>query len=73
MAALTHRITALWQATLRGDVRWLRYLLVSVVALIADTGLFLIFWSMGIGAVAASACGYSFGILVHWLASSRVV
>ncbi|MEQ1509158.1 MAG: GtrA family protein [Sphingopyxis sp.] len=61
------------QATLRGDVRWMRYVLASGVALGTDAGLFLILLGTGMSAWSASALGYSSGILVHWLVSSRIV
>ncbi|MEZ5680850.1 MAG: GtrA family protein [Erythrobacter sp.] len=55
------------------DVRFLRYLLASVGALAVDMGSFLLLLSAGIAAAPASAAGYSFGILAHWLLSSRTV
>ena len=71
--ALTSRLGGLIQATLRGDVRWTRYVMASVVALATDAGLFLILLNSGLYAVAASAIGYASGIIVHWLVSSRMV
>ena len=56
-----------------GNMVWLRYLLASVLALAADSGLFLLLWQGGMGAMAASAIGYCAGILVHWLVTSRTV
>jgi len=50
-----------------------RYGIGSVVALCADMGLFIGLLDMGMPPVAASALGYSLGILVHWLISSRLV
>ena len=73
MNALAQRLGTLWQATLHGDVRWMRYVLASVVALATDAGLFLILLGTGMSAWSASAVGYSSGILVHWLVSSRIV
>lgn len=73
MSALVQRLGTLWQATLRGDVRWMRYVLASVMALATDAGLFLILLGTGMAAWSASATGYSSGILVHWLVSSRIV
>ncbi|TXC73486.1 GtrA family protein [Sphingorhabdus soli] len=54
--------------------RWtyMRYLGASVVALGADTGLFLLLLRW-LTATSAAALGYIFGILIHWLISSRVV
>ncbi len=50
-----------------------RYGIGSVVALSADMGLFLALMALGLPSVGASALGYSLGILVHWLISSRLV
>lgn len=50
-----------------------RYLGASVCALAADVGLFLVLLKVGMLAPAASAVGFSLGIGVHWLISSRVV
>ncbi|MDX2209323.1 MAG: GtrA family protein [Sphingopyxis sp.] len=50
-----------------------RYVGASVVALVADVGLFLLLLSAGLLAPAASAIGFCLGIAVHWLMSSRVV
>jgi putative flippase GtrA len=72
VSTLIVRMAALWQAAVRGDAVWLRYVLASVVALGCDTGLFLLTWT-ALGALEASALGYVFGILVHWLVSSRAV
>ena len=54
--------------------RWtyMRYIGASVVALVADTGLFLLLLGW-LQPTLAAAGGYVFGILVHWLISSRVV
>lgn len=57
----------------RGEVRWINYLLASVLALGSDAGLFLLLLDAGLAAMAASAVGYCAGILVHWLVSSRLV
>lgn len=51
----------------------LRYLLASVGALAVDMGVFLALIALGTAAVAASAVGYSLGIVAHWLLSSRAV
>ena len=52
---------------------YIRYGLASVLALGSDMGLFLLFLRAGFSPAPASALGYSFGILVHWLISSRLV
>ena len=52
---------------------FIRYGLASVIALGSDVGLFLAFLRGGFTPAAASALGYGFGILVHWLISSRLV
>ena len=51
----------------------LRYLLASVGALAVDMGSFLMLLAVGTIPVAASAAGYSLGIVAHWLLSSRAV
>ena len=55
------------------DIRFIRYILASVGALAVDFGSFLIMLSSGTNAALASAFGYSFGILAHWVLSSRTV
>ena len=55
------------------DTRFVRYILASVGALAVDVGVFLALLSFGAMAAAASAVGYTFGILAHWLMSSRAV
>ncbi|MFT3968519.1 MAG: GtrA family protein [Sphingobium sp.] len=50
-----------------------RYLLASIVALGFDTGLFLLLLRAGLPPVAASAAGYVFGLVLHWLISTRLV
>lgn len=67
------RLIALAQSAMRGEVTWLRYLLASIVALLTDTGLFMLLFHNGVTAVVASAIGYVTGIVVHWLISSRTV
>jgi putative flippase GtrA len=52
---------------------YFRYLIVSVSALAVDMGLFLLLLQAGMASIAASASGYSVGILVHWFLSSRKV
>ena len=55
------------------DIRIVRYLAASAVALSADLGSFLAMYSLGVFVPAAYAASYSLGILVHWLISSRMV
>lgn len=55
------------------DMRLIRYGLASVASLGVDMGLFLLLLSSGLAAAAASALGYSIGIVTHWLISSRAV
>ena len=52
---------------------YVRYGIGSVVALGSDLGLFLALMKLGLIPVTASALGYTLGILVHWLISSRLV
>ena len=61
-----------WMGFFR-QLTYMRYLVVSVAALAVDLALFLLLLSAGVMAVVASALGYSLGILVHWLLSSRKV
>lgn len=51
----------------------IRYGIASVGALAVDMGLFLALLSGGMAAAAASALGYSAGIVAHWILSSRKV
>lgn len=55
------------------DIRFVRYLVVSVGALAVDFGSFLALMALGLMAAPASALGYSLGIVAHWLMSSRAV
>lgn len=55
------------------DVRFVRYGLASVGALAVDMGSFLALLALGAPAAVASACGYTLGIVIHWLLSSRAV
>ncbi len=57
---------------LRGNI-FLRYVVVSVGALATDMGVFLALLELGLFSMAASAVGYSVGILTHWFLSSRTV
>ena len=66
-------ITKLIASVRRGEIRWLNYLLASVLALGSDAGLFLLLLDAGLSPVTASATGYCAGILVHWLVSRRLV
>lgn len=50
-----------------------RYALASVVALGCDLGCFLLLLGGGAQPIAASATGYSIGIVAHWLLSTRFV
>ena len=54
-------------------VVYLRYVMASVIALGVDMGLFLLLIGAGTPPTAASVMGYSTGILVHWVLSSRAV
>lgn len=53
--------------------RYMRYVLVSVVALVADLTSFALLLHKGMGGAAAAATGYSIGIIIHWWLSSRAV
>lgn len=55
------------------QVTLVRYILASVGALAVDMGAFLALLAAGVPAMAASAIGYSAGIVAHWLLSSRKV
>ena len=55
------------------DTRLLRYILASACALLADFAAFLALLETGLMSALASAAGYSWGIVVHWLISSRFV
>lgn len=55
------------------QLTYMRYLVVSIGALAVDLGLFLLLLQMGMLSMAASAIGYSAGIVVHWFLSSRKV
>lgn len=54
-------------------VVYLRYVMASAVALGVDIGLFLLLIGAAAPPTAASVIGYSAGIVVHWLLSSRAV
>lgn len=55
------------------DIRALRYLAVSIGALGVDVGVFLGCLGAGIPPGLAAAIGYGFGIIAHWVLSSRTV
>ena len=55
------------------SLTYVRYGIGSVVALGSDMGLFLLLMKAGLLPVTASALGYTLGIFVHWLISSRIV
>ena len=67
------RVVDLIRHMVRGDLRWMRYVAASVLALVTDGGLFLALHAGGMAPVWASATGYIAGIGVHWLVSSRIV
>jgi putative flippase GtrA len=50
-----------------------RYLAASIIALAFDVASFSSLVAMGIGATAASATGYSIGIVIHWMVSAHYV
>ncbi len=60
-------------ATRTSDIRFLRYLGASIGALVVDTLTLFTLVACGFTPATGSALGYSLGILVHWLLSSRVV
>lgn len=68
-----HPILRLIGAIRRGEIRWLNYLLASMLALGSDAGLFLLLLDAGLSPLSASATGYCAGIVVHWMVSSRLV
>jgi putative flippase GtrA len=55
------------------DLRLVRYMLASAIALGADLGSFFMMYSLGAFVPAAYAASYSLGILIHWVISSRLV
>lgn len=55
------------------DIIYARYVLVSVFALAMDIAVFTAFLWAGTNATWAAIIGYSTGIIVHWLGSSRFV
>lgn len=55
------------------DLRLVRYLLASLGALAVDMGAFLLLLPTGLAPPLAAAAGYSAGIVMHWILSSRAV
>ncbi|MXO96814.1 GtrA family protein [Erythrobacter aquimaris] len=55
------------------DVRLVRYGLASIGALAIDMACFLLLLAAGLASPVAAAAGYTIGILVHWVLSSRTV
>lgn len=56
-----------WRAT------YARYVMASGCALAADISCFMLLFALGIRPVPASVVGYSLGVAVHWMISSRLV
>lgn len=52
---------------------YVRYFMASAMALALDTGIFLVGLRGGVPPVAAAAAGYTAGLVLHWLLSSRAV
>jgi putative flippase GtrA len=52
---------------------FMRYGIGRGVALGSDVALFVVLLHVGMPSVAAAICGYCFGIVIHWLISSRLV
>ena len=57
----------------RFNLTYVRYGAASVIALASDVALFWVLLSSGLESFIAAGAGYGFGILVHWLISSRLV
>jgi putative flippase GtrA len=66
-------LTALALRQVLGRLMLARYLLASIVALCADTALFLALSHRLLPPAPAACAGYVFGIAVHWLLSVRFV
>lgn len=60
-------------ASLVWRMTYARYVAASAIALAADLVLFMLLLNTGMAPVPASAIGYSAGLLIHWLISSRYV
>lgn len=54
-------------------VTFARYIVASAAALATDLSCFLILLHLGSHPVIASAEGYCFGVITHWIISSRLV
>lgn len=52
---------------------YVRYFMASATALALDSGIFLVGLRAGISPVVAAAGGYTAGLVLHWLLSSRAV
>jgi putative flippase GtrA len=50
-----------------------RYFAASVIALGFDLAIFWSLISFGVATAAASAAGYLFGIIIHWMVSANIV
>lgn len=61
-----------WIAFFR-QLTFIRYGVVSVIALAVDLGIFLALLQSGMLSALAAAVGYAVGILAHWMLSSRKV
>lgn len=59
--------------SMQDAIVFLRYTAASGASLALDMGMFLLLLASGWSAATASAAGYAAGILLHWLASSRLV
>ncbi|MBP6112863.1 MAG: GtrA family protein [Sphingobium sp.] len=60
-------------ATLVWRITYARYIMASALALAADLSLFMTLLRLGLHAVPASMAGYTAGLIVHWIISSRLV
>lgn len=54
-------------------ITYARYLVASALSLATDLCLFMLLLASGMAPVAASAIGYTAGLFMHWLISSRLV
>ena len=64
---ITRAASLVWRIT------YARYVMASASALGADLALFMLLLAMNMPPVPASISGYSLGLVVHWLISSRYV